>query len=319
MRYTRIVAAACVALALFTADAFAKRVIWVGNNKESEDAGQFYALNPQPGDVIQREAAGTTLAQARGKIANGDTFIIITHGSPGSLVVGGSSVDGFGTGTGAGCGAGINFPPITETNVTVILHVCHSDDDPDGAGPQKSVTESLTAIVTGAGSTVTGKAGTVSFTCSFSFSNPAAPTPAQLANLSQCKADAAAAAGFAGPSRINDWVNSFGGAAKQAAVSAAITACRTAGIDLPDQTYEYTQPQAPGGFAPRYTAYEGVEVILPNGIGVIPEDPIVVIQPCGPPGCQGPVIVPTTSEWGLIIMAVAFLLGGGFILRRSII
>ena len=320
------------ALALLAFNAHAKRVIWVANNNESEDGGQHYAQNPQPGDIIQREAAGTSLATARGKLAAGDTFIIITHGQDGSITIGGNSVDGFrgtgttGAGTGAGCGTPTEIDPITEDNITVILHVCHSEDDPDGGGSQISVADSLRALVTGTGSSVTGKAGTVTFTCQVVYSNPAAPNGMQIGNLTTCLAAAAATAGFAGPNRINDWVNSMGGAAKQTAVTAAIDACQAGpppANDLPDVEFQYTQPSWPDSGDPfpsdikpydQWDSTDGAELFG----GVVPLEEIVLIESCGD-GCGAPGVIPTVGEWGMIIMAGMLMVGGGFILRRSIV
>lgn len=326
-----MVLAASAMVALFAVETFAKRVIWVGNSTSAENGGQHYAQNPMPGDIIQREAAGTTLAQARGKIANGDTFIIITHGNAGSIEVGGGNRDGFrGTGstspgTGRGCGTPVEIPPITETNVTIILHVCESADDPDGGGAQTSVVQSLQAITTGAGSTVTGKNGNVTFACQVAYSNPANPNPMQIDNLTTCLGAAATAAGFGGPNRINNWVASMGGAAKQAAVTAAIDACQAGAPpanDLPDVTFQYTQPQQPEYDSPLWEQWVDrawQEKQRPHGPGGdLPLEEFVIIISCGEP-CFGPSPVPTASEWGMIIMATALLLGGGFIVRRSIV
>jgi hypothetical protein len=322
MRLKYIFALTSVVLTLIATEASAKRVIWVGNSPEAKDAGGHYAKNPQPGDIIQQESAGTTLAQARGKIANNDTFIIITHGAPGSISVGGNPRDGFkepgtGTGTGEGCGPPVQIPPITETGVTIILHVCHSDTDSDGNGAKKSVVQSLRDIVTGAGSTVTGKDGTVTTTVSPVYKNN--PTDEQKQNTLLCLYNAATTAGFGGPNRHNNWISSMSYPTRDTSVTAALAACLGNGDDVVQVNFTYGQPQYPETDPPLYEQEDRPrEYPLPNGLWVPDLQPIVT-SPCNP-GCGGPVLaIPTTSEWGLIIMGGCLLIGGTIVLRRGII
>jgi hypothetical protein len=122
-------------------------------------------------------SAGATMTQSWNRVASTGTLHIIKHGAyltgedgeprygGGIQLDNGKTYDGFDIpGGGAGTGAGYwengasapngpyRLPPRPGANITVNVNSCWSSNDPDGEGPQKSVTDSA-AGVPGVGAT----------------------------------------------------------------------------------------------------------------------------------------------------------------------
>lgn len=304
-RRSRAAASACLGalwLGLSVSPAAAtgtKRVIFVANNKQSSWGEGYYRQNPQPKDQFVREAAGGNLSDAWGKLANGDTLIIIAHGTTGggAIELKDTVRDGFkvqggtGTGTGAGCGSAFPLPKRSLNNIHVELKVCYSDTDPTGA--PTSVTSTILPLVNGTGNTATGKDGAVSIGYSPNYKDG---TAEQKAETLKCLADAAQAAGFSGSNRVNAWLKSMSYPDQQAAVNAAIQACLNAGKDVVGLNITYNQPT----FLARYEP-------LPADSLVIGGDPIdeltsILEAPCNV-GCSTSQ-APMVSEWGLLVLAL---------------
>jgi len=244
---------AASALVLTAGAAEAKRVIWVADNREASFGKGYYEQNPMPDDMICCEANGDTLEDAMAKLANGDKFIIVTHGTQGGggIEIGGASVDGVkiketeGGGTGGGCGDPVPLCKSDLGNIDVCLDVCFGASDPDGTGDKRSVADTFEDIFNDDESTVNGATDAVSVGWTLQFKNLDGATEQQQQAVFNCLLDAAEAAGFPRSSDgINQWLRSLDKAGLEQAENIVMNCPGGGDIEL---CFTFTQPTAGGG------------------------------------------------------------------------
>lgn len=300
-----------IALAVCCASpALAKRVICI----DGAGGGLDPAINTKEG---YERAVGITappdivsfggLAACLGMVASGDELVVICHGAPGTFTFGGVTYTGFGGGAGQ--------HPIPGTwplmNVRIRFCSCFSANDPPGA--DTSVTSKILAAIggAGAGNTAGGFQGTAGVL----------PIPVLCGGTAAQRAAAAAAL----QNMLVMWASNppanrpgTGGAGQpanqQSAAQAKVDMVVGAGIitvKIPNQVGQVGPPPV-GGY-------------------IMPLDQVLLVTASGPGGpiCNGcdcflpfewvdggDAVIPTLSEWGLIALGGAFLVLGGFAVRR---
>lgn len=154
-----------VFIAIYSAISQAKTLVCIdaGNNDGYLTSAEGYyrsTLEMPPDRVILGGTINACLANAEA----GDTIIIVSHGAGAGGVFewGGSLYSGFGAGTGVQVGNPAAVTPyvlqaafLELAGITVQHVACWSSRDPNGPNNQ-SVTASLNAALTGAGSSATG-------------------------------------------------------------------------------------------------------------------------------------------------------------------
>jgi len=315
--------AGAAALAVSSDAASARRIIWVQDSVETSYVKGFLSQNPEPNDLVKCESNGFMLADAMNILQSGDKLVVVAHGAEqpaganggaaqlkDGVFRGGVRVDGStGSGTGSTCPP-LDVPKIAFDNIEVELLVCYGATDPDGGGPMRSVVETFEDVFNGVDAIVQG--ATVAIDAGYNPVPKGAPTPQQIANTTDCLADAADAAGFAGPNRINDWIGSLPFPQNQMALDAAIGACLNDGDDVVNYNLVFFKP-TPNSLGitatPVPRGASGAIELAPNTTSL-----------CENGFCTagGVIPVPASTENGVLALGAAFLLGSiGFAKIRA--
>ena len=167
-------------------------------------------------------SAGATTRQAWERVANNGTLHIVKHGvrytdkdghthnGGGIQLDNGQIYDGFGEGTAVGYNGPYTLTARSGVSITVNANGCYTSNDPDGEGPQRSVTDSV-AAVEGVGTTQ-GHEGVVQTRLQIQLSGG---TAAQRQAAWRALIAAARAAGFrdpdgkTGPNEVAGWLSSL--------------------------------------------------------------------------------------------------------------
>ena len=266
------------------------RVIYVADDRVMSWGEGYYRQNPLPGDYFVREAdpaAPNTLLGAWVLLWDFDDLIIMAHGHKGLISLEGAVRSGFGAGTGAGGGCPPYVLPVSDAVAGVDIKSCYSAADPDGDGPQISVVESLEPLLPFG--FVTGYADRVMYGFCPSWRGG---TDAQRQEALRCLGDQAAADGYAGPNRVNDWLRDQSYEEHQN-VQSVIDACRNAGRDVGDVEIVFTYGE------PRYQTLglpvSSVWVSLGDEPDSLAELECFYVSPCT--SCCGPSQTESTT-WG---------------------
>jgi hypothetical protein len=310
-------AAAALVLAL-SSPALAKRVICIDGAGGGMDPainikeGYERALGiTSPPDVV---SIGGALTDCLAMVANDDELVIIAHGGPGTFDWGGMTYTGFGMGPGL-----MPVPPGfgALTGVHARFCACFSANDPKGA--DTSVTSKLLEAMGGAGGTgntvggfqAEAGPGVIPVLCGGTAQQQMMAGDALNNMLAMWTAfPPANRPGTGGPGQPPNQQTAAQQKVDQVVGPGVIV------VKIPNQVGMFTDPPAPnvGGYV---MPTDGGNLAARSGIF--------------PPVCMGCAClffgwvdggplsaIPTLSEWGLLSLAGVFVLGGAFMLRRTI-
>ena len=207
------------------------------------------------------------------------------------------------TGLGGGANQGTNPHPVPANfgslmNVTVQFCTCWSARDPDGGGADRSLSDKIVDALNrraNSGNSASGFIGTAD-----------AGATANLDAPNQVALDAAGACLDADRSWANHLPANRPGADpnQQTAAQAIVDACAHAADTT--VTIKYSAPVDGGAAAGSGAAFQ-----------------LGCVCPTTPPGCGlasffigGPAVIPTVTQWGLIVMGLLLLTAGTIVIRR---
>ena len=299
--------AAAATVGLWSPDAVAKKVICIdggGDAYLNNHEGWSRAGATVPRDVIQ---VGGNLLDCLSQLDPGDTLVIVAHGwnFGDAFTWGGTQYTGFGPGPGQGTNPHPT-PPDWKfgffVDVTVNFCSCWSARDPDGGGPDRSLTDKIADAlnpfpIPPPNNTATGFVGTADAQAD---ANLDAPNEAAFNAANACLADPANQNWGDLPPANRPGANPN----QQTKAQAIVDACPGAAGTM--VTIKYLAP-VDGGFA----------------AGGGPAFQLGCVCPTTPPGCGlasffigGPAVIPTASQWGLIVMGLLLLTAGTIVIRR---